>query len=45
MIQRDQREGAESPEYEGVGEPGQRPLADHLAPEQYFPEEVPRVAG
>ena len=41
MIQGHQREGAKSPEDEGVGEAGQRPLADHFGLEQHFPEEIP----
>ena len=42
VIQRDQREGAESPEDEGVREAGQRPLADHFALQHHFPDEIRR---
>ncbi len=41
MVQRDQREGAKSPENEGVGEPGQRPLTDDFALQQNFRDEIP----
>ena len=39
VVERDQREGAESPEDEGVRESGQRALADHFALQQHFPDE------
>ena len=47
MVERDERERAETPEYEGVSDPGQRPLLDHLALQQHFPDEVlhPRRLG
>ncbi len=41
MVQRDQREDAESPENEGVRDAGQRPFADHFGLEQHFPDEIP----
>ena len=41
MVQRDQREGAKSPENEGVREARQRTLADHFALQQNFRDEIP----
>src|SRR5260370_14827606 len=40
VVDGDEREGAESPEDEGVRESGQRALADHCALQQHFPDEV-----
>ena len=41
MVQRDQREGQEGPEDEGMGEAGERELADDFGLAENFPEEVP----
>jgi hypothetical protein len=41
VVERDQGKGAEGPEDEGVGEAGQRALADDLGLAEDFPEEVP----
>ena len=41
VIQRDQGEGAESPEDKGVGQSGQRALSDDFSLAEHFPEEVP----
>jgi len=41
MIQCDQREGAKSPEHEGVSESGQRALPNDFALEQNFRDEIP----
>ena len=41
VVQRDEGEGAESPEDEGVGEAGQGALADDFGLADDFPEEVP----
>ena len=40
VIQRDQREGAEPPEHEGVGQTRQRPLADDFGLEHHFPDQL-----
>ena len=41
MIQRDQCEGAKSPENKGMGEAGKRALTDDFALEQNFRDEIP----
>jgi hypothetical protein len=41
VVERDQSEGAESPEDEGVGDAWQRALGDHFRLEHHFGEEVP----
>ena len=45
MIERDEGEGAKSPEDEGVGEAGQRALFDDEGLAHHFPEEVPDAAA
>jgi hypothetical protein len=45
VIQGDQSEGAESPENEGMGEPGQGSLLDDLSLADHFPEEIPCTAS
>jgi hypothetical protein len=45
MIDRDQREGAEAPEDQGMGKPGQRPLTDHFPLTEDFPQKVAQAAG
>ncbi len=40
VVERDQRKGAEGPEDEGVGEAGERALADDFGLEEDFPDEV-----
>ena len=45
MIEADEGEGEESPEDEGVGEAGERALADDLALAEDLPEEVPDAAA
>ncbi len=41
MIQRHQRERAESPKHERMGDARKRPLANHLRLQQDFPDEIP----
>ncbi len=41
VIQGDQREGTKAPEDEGMREPGQRPLANHLGLAKDFGEKLP----
>ena len=45
MVQRDQGEGEESPEDEGVGEAGQRALADDFGLADDFADERPDAVG
>jgi hypothetical protein len=41
MIERDQYKGAETPEDEGVGEAGQRTLADNLGLKEHLADKIP----
>jgi hypothetical protein len=41
VVERDEREGEEAPEDEGVGDAGQRALADDFGLAEDFPEEIP----
>ena len=43
VIERDEREGAETPEDEGMGNAGERPLPDDLALADYFGEKLPKA--
>ena len=45
MVERDQGEGAEAPEDKGVGEAGERALADDFGLAENFPEEIPDAAA
>ncbi len=45
MIERDQGEGEESPEDEGVGQAGERALTDDFGLEEHFAGEGPDAAG
>ena len=45
MVERDQGEGEESPEDEGVGEAGERALADDLGLEEDLPDEIADAAA
>ena len=41
MVERDQGEGAEGPEDEGVGQAGEGALADDLGLAEHLPDELP----
>ena len=43
MVNRDKRKSAESPENQGVGGAGKRPLRDDLALQKYFKEEIAKA--
>ena len=45
VVQRDQRKGAEAPEDEGVGQAGQRALADDFGLAEHLPDKVPDAAA
>ena len=45
MVERDQGKGAETPEDEGVGQAGQRALADDLGLEEPPPRRTRECAG
>ena len=45
MVEGDQDKGAETPEDQGVGEAGERALADDLGLEGYLPDEIPEAAA
>ena len=45
MVQRDQDKGAETPEDQGVGQAGQRALANDFSLEGYLPEKIPEAAA
>ena len=45
MIDRDQREHAESPEHQRVREARQRPLGNHFALQHHFPDEIRDAAA
>jgi hypothetical protein len=45
VVERDKREGAEGPEDGGVGESGERALANNFGLEEDFPDEVADAPG